>query len=63
MTDVELLNEIDKGITAILSGGQSYEVEGRKFTRADLNILWSMRKEVETRINFASNSSQELARF
>jgi hypothetical protein len=45
MTNAELLVEIDNAIQAVTQRGQSYTIDNRSYQRADLNTLYSMRKE------------------
>nr|DAT73224.1 MAG TPA: hypothetical protein [Caudoviricetes sp.] len=45
-TKEERLKEIDEAISTILKGGQSYRIGSRTLTRADLNTLRNLRKEL-----------------
>jgi len=45
-TKEERLKEIDEAISIILKGGQSYRIGSRSLTRADLNTLRNLRKEL-----------------
>lgn len=47
---VEMLEQINAAITAVLSGGQSYKIGSRSLTRADLSTLQAMRAELEAQI-------------
>ena len=46
----EMLEQINAAITAVLSGGQSYKIDSRSLTRADLSTLQAMRAELEAQI-------------
>jgi len=48
MTDSELLEQVNRAITAALSG-QAYSFAGRSVTRADLRMLYDMRKDLQMR--------------
>lgn len=50
MTPQELLEQVNKAITAVLVGGQSYRIGSRQLTRADLGMLKSMREELEAQV-------------
>lgn len=41
------LEEIDKALTSITLGGQSYQIGSRKLTRADYSNLVARKKELE----------------
>ena len=43
----EKLAEIQEAITAVMSGGQRYELGGRVFWRADLEQLRGMEKDTQ----------------
>ena len=43
-----LLGEVEKAISKILSGGQSYRIGTRSVTRADLSTLVSLRDKLRT---------------
>ena len=47
ISNLELLSEVKKAIRAILIGGQSYKIGSRSLTRADLNALRDLKKELE----------------
>lgn len=51
------LDTVNSAIYKILEGGQSYQMGTRKLTRADLDKLIGLRKELESRIA-AGGSSQ-----
>lgn len=52
-----MLKEVDSAIISVLNGGQSYKIGSRTLTRADLNMLYKMRNDLQTQIetNKASN--------
>lgn len=54
-TTSELLAEVDTAIEAILQKGQSYTINGRTFTRANLGELRRFRQEL--RAQDATDSS------
>ena len=58
ISNLELLSEVKKAIRAILIGGQSYKIGSRSLTRADLNALRDLKKELESEIaaDAASNT-------
>jgi len=47
----EKLAEIQEGITAVMSGGQRYELGGRVFWRADLETLRAMEKDAQANLD------------
>ena len=50
MALAEQLAEVNKAISAVLVGGQSYTIGSRSLTRADLKLLKEMREELEAQI-------------
>lgn len=46
-TNTELLAQADAAISAILSGFQSHQYQGRVFTRANLADLWTIRQDLD----------------
>lgn len=46
-----LLPDVNNAIRAILVGGQSYSINGRQMTRADLGMLYKIRDDLEARIS------------
>ena len=46
----ELLEQVNKAISAVLLGGQAYKIGSRSLTRADLSLLKSMREELEAQL-------------
>lgn len=49
-TAAELLTEVNKAIYTVLVGGQSYKIGSRQLTRADLNLLYSMKNDLTAQI-------------
>ena len=47
MKPAELLEQVNKAISTVLAGGQSYKIGSRSLTRADLAMLKSMRDDLE----------------
>lgn len=58
MTNVEMLGEINKAITKVLMGGQSYRIGSREVTRADLGMLRKLKTDLE--LQMASSNSGSL---
>nr|DAW23836.1 MAG TPA: Head-to-tail joining protein W (GpW), fast protein folding, downhill [Caudoviricetes sp.] len=50
METEQRLQEINNAITTILSGGQSYRIGNMSMTRADLSILYNMKKNLEEQL-------------
>lgn len=53
----QMLEEVDKAISNILIGGQSYQIGTRKLTRADLNFLYKMKNDLTAQIASRGKSS------
>lgn len=53
----ERLNQVNTAISTILAGGQSYKIGSRSLTRADLNTLRAMQKELEAELAAENNSN------
>ncbi|MCD8366328.1 MAG: peptidylprolyl isomerase [Clostridiales bacterium] len=53
----EELAEIDKALTAILLGGQSYTIGSRKLTRADYSALVARKTELQAELAAEDSSS------
>lgn len=51
----EQLEEVQAAITTIVTKGQSYTIEGRTYTRADLNALIRYEKYLRTQADRASD--------
>ena len=49
-TAEELLMEVNKAIYTVLVGGQSYKIGSRQLTRADLNLLYSMKNDLTAQV-------------
>lgn len=50
MKPAELLEQVDRAITTVLAGGQSYKIGSRSLTRADLAMLKSMRDDLQAQV-------------
>ncbi|MBO5145021.1 MAG: peptidylprolyl isomerase [Lachnospiraceae bacterium] len=50
MTVQEELIEVNNAISKILVGGQSYKIGSRSLTRADLNILLDMQRDLQAQL-------------
>ena len=65
----QLLDQIDTCITNILAGSQSYTINGRTFTKANLKDLWTMRNHTvellqqQTDSEGSVNGGRSLVRF
>lgn len=57
MSKTEQLAEVNKAISSVLVGGQSYKIGSRQLTRADLALLREMRKELQAEIAAEGDSS------
>lgn len=57
----EMLEQVNKAISAVLMGGQSYKIGSRQLTRADLAMLKAMRDDLEAQLD-SSESNQLLER-
>lgn len=50
MTVEQKLIEVNQAISNILVGGQSYKIGSRSLTRADLNTLLEMQRDLQAQI-------------
>ena len=50
MKPQDLLDQVNKAITTVLVGGQSYKIGSRSLTRADLALLRSMKSDLEAQV-------------
>lgn len=50
------LEEVEKALTSIALGGQSYSIGSRKLTRADYSALLARKKELQAEIAAGSSS-------
>ena len=50
MKPQDLLDQVNKAITTVLVGGQSYKIGSRSLTRADLALLSSMKSDLEAQV-------------
>lgn len=56
MTDTEKkLYEVNNAISNILVGGQSYKIGSRSLTRADLNTLLDMQRNLQAQLSNQDN--------
>lgn len=46
----EQLTEVNQAIRNILVGGQAYKIGSRSLTRADLNMLLNMQRNLQTQL-------------
>lgn len=53
----EKLEEVNTAITKVLGGGQSYQMGSRKLTRANLDVLREMRRELQAEVAAESESN------
>ncbi len=51
MTAEEKLVDVNRAISNILVGGQSYKIGSRSLTRADLSTLLSMQRDLQTQMS------------
>ncbi|MEG3437690.1 hypothetical protein V0288_11220 [Pannus brasiliensis CCIBt3594] len=54
------LAEVRKAIAHVLSGGQSYKIHEREFTRADLEILMARETQLRVRVAREKNGSSNV---
>lgn len=47
----DMLKEVNKAMTTVLVGGQSYKIGSRSLTRADLGMLRELRNELQAQVN------------
>ena len=52
----ELLEQVNKAITTVLLGGQSYRIGSRQLTRADLAQLKAIRDDLEAQIDSGTDN-------
>lgn len=50
-TTKEMLEEVDKAISSVLVGGQSYKIGSRNLTRADLRELYKMKNDLQAQLS------------
>ena len=53
---VEMLEQVNAAISAVLAGGQSYKIGSRSLTRADLAQLKAIRDDLEAQIDSRQNN-------
>ena len=51
-----MLKEVNKAMTTVLVGGQSYKIGSRSLTRADLGMLRELRNELQAQVNDQNGS-------
>ena len=51
----EMLDEVNKAIIAIASGGQSYKIGSKSLTRADLKQLYDIKNDITAQLAAANN--------
>lgn len=56
-TAKEMLIEVDAAICKVLTGGQSYKIGTRAMTRADLGLLYKMKKDLAAQVDAQGESS------
>ena len=52
----DMLKEVNKAMTTVLVGGQSYKIGSRSLTRADLGMLRELRNELQAQVNDQNSS-------
>lgn len=52
----DMLKEVNKAMTTVLVGGQSYKIGSRSLTRADLGMLRELRNELQAQVNNKNGS-------
>jgi hypothetical protein len=57
------LAEIETAITAVLTRGQRYQMNGRMYEAADIAELRQMRTDCQNRINSTATMSRTVAEF
>jgi len=66
VTDANLLKAVNVAIATVMVGGQSYTINGRTFTRGDLDKLYKIKNDLEQVVSEAASatgSTTALARF
>jgi hypothetical protein len=61
LTPANLLLAVDQAIATILLGGQSYTINGRQFTRANLNDLMKIKSDLQAIVNAGGTSGGGMA--
>ncbi len=57
LTTEALLEAVETAINTVLTSGQSYQIGDRRYTRADLAELQTMRKELKAQYDAEQNTS------
>ena len=52
----DMLKEVNKAMTTVLVGGQSYKIGSRSLTRADIGMLRELRNELQAQVNDKNGS-------
>ena len=52
----DMWKEVNKAMTTVLVGGQSYKIGSRSLTRADLGMLRELRNELQAQVNDKNGS-------
>ena len=60
-TDAQMLKLVKHAISQILGGAQSYSVNGRTYTGADLDKLKAMLTFYEDRVEASGNNGENIA--
>ena len=55
MTVEQKLVEVNQAISNILVGGQSYKIGSRSLTRADLNTLLAMQRDLQAQLAYQND--------
>lgn len=63
ITDAQMLKAIRHAIAHIAVGGQSYMINGRQFTRADLSKLEELKERYETLVAEAGSATGTLTAY
>ena len=49
-TTKEMLDDVNKAITSVMAGGQSYRIGSRQLSRADLKELYKIRNDLQAQL-------------
>lgn len=60
MSTEEQLQQVKNAIAAIEIGGQEYQIGNRRLRRADLSLLYTRQKELQSQLSYESSSSSLL---
>lgn len=56
LSNEELLKQVKKAISKVMTGGQSYQIGSRSLTRADLGMLRQLKNELTAAVNEESSN-------